>query len=158
MTRLRIVGAVGLLLAVFLFGLCLTWPQFPENLAGFPLDRKFVAISLNGRPLLGDDPAKPLESRSSRLPTLAVSRLSFSRFRATVYDGCNHWAVDIALPVTRSVLWRDRYATANACSWTLETRQRFADALLKTRRWRTEGGMLILENDTDIFRFILAPD
>ena len=154
MTRLRIVGAACVLLVVFLFGMWLTWPQFPHNPGGFPLDRTFVAISMNGKPLLGIDPARPCENK---LPTLEVTRLSFTRLRAFGNDGCNTFRVDITLPITRSVSWGEEFLTAAYCPWSIEARQRFVEALLKTRRWRTEKGALILENDTDIIRFILAP-
>src|ERR1041385_7386440 len=116
MTRVRIFGAAGVLRAVVPFGMWLTWPQFPHNPGGFPLDRKFVAISLNGKPLLGTDPARPFENR---VPTLEVRRLSFTRLRAAGHDGCNAWTADIALPITRSVSWQSGFLTAAYCPWTI---------------------------------------
>ena len=50
MTYLRIFGAIFVLAAVFLVGMWLAWPQSLYNPSGFPLDRTFTALSLNGRP------------------------------------------------------------------------------------------------------------
>src|ERR1043166_1534425 len=52
MMIVRIFGAVCALLAVFLFGMWLAWPELPYNPSGFPIDRKFLALSLNGEPLM----------------------------------------------------------------------------------------------------------
>src|SRR3977135_3556408 len=52
MMVVRIFGAICALLAVFLFGMWLTWPELPYNPSGFPIDRRFLALSLNGEPLM----------------------------------------------------------------------------------------------------------
>ena len=148
MTYLRIFAAVGLLTAVFLFGMWLTWPEFPYNRSGFPINRRFVAISLNGQPFN--------QERFAQLPTLEVRRSALLQLRAFGSGGCNSWYSDIDLSAARSISWGKRATTAAACR-AYETEARFLRALHNAVRWRTEEGYLILENDTDVLRFLLAP-
>jgi heat shock protein HslJ len=148
MTYLRISGALCVLLGVFLFGMWLTWPEFPYNRSGFPINRRFVAVSLNGQPL-------NLE-RLPQLPTLEVRRSALLQLRAFGSGGCNSWYSDIDLSATQSIAWGKRAATTAGCR-AYDTEARFLRALHKAVRWRTEEGFLILENDTDVLRFLLAP-
>ena len=148
MSYVRIFAAVGLLTAVFLFGMWLTWPEFPYNRSGFPINRRFVAISLNGQPFNHE--------RLPQLPTLEVRRSALLQLRAFGSGGCNSWYSDINLSAARSISWGKRVTTAAACR-AHETETRFLRALHNAVRWRTEEGFLILENDTDVLRFLLAP-
>jgi hypothetical protein len=59
MIYLRISAILGLLLAVFLLGMWLTWPELAYNSTGFPINRNFVAVSLNGEPLTNAELPRP---------------------------------------------------------------------------------------------------
>lgn len=148
MTYLRIFGAICVLAGVFLFGMWLTWPEFPYNSSGFPINRKFVAVSLNGQVFNPE--------RLPQLPSLEVRRSAFLRFRASGSGGCNNWYSDIELSPARSISWGRRFATAVACR-VQDTETRYLRALHKAVRWRTQDGFLILEDDTDVLRFARAP-
>jgi heat shock protein HslJ len=148
MMYLRIFGACCGLLAVFLFGMWLTWPDFPYNRTGFPINRRFVAVSLNGQ-LFNPE-------RLPQLPTLEVRRSALLQLRASGSGGCNNWHSDINLLAAGSISWGKSVTTAVACR-SYETETRFLHALHNAVRWRTEEGFLILENDTDVLRFLLAP-
>jgi heat shock protein HslJ len=148
MMYLRISGALCALLGVFLFGMWLTWPEFPYNRSGFPINRRFVAVSLNGQPL-------NLE-RLPQLPTLEVRRSALLQLRAFGSGGCNSWYSDIDLSAAQSIAWGKRAATTAGCR-AYDTETKFLRALHNAVRWRTEEGFLILENDTDVLRFLLAP-
>jgi heat shock protein HslJ len=137
-----------LLTAVFLFGMWLTWPEFPYNRSGFPINRRFVAISLNGQPFNPE--------RFSQLPTLEVRRSAFLQHRASGSGGCNSWYSDINLSAARSISWGKGLQTAVWCR-AHETEGKYFRALRGATRWRTEEGVLILENETDALRFLLAP-
>ena len=89
MIYLRISGALCVLLGVFLFGMWITWPEFPYNRSGFPINRRFVAISLNGQ-LFNHE-------RLPQLPTLEVRRSALLQLRAFGSGGCNAWYSDINL-------------------------------------------------------------
>jgi hypothetical protein len=47
MTYVRILAMVAVLIAVFVLGMSLTAAQLPFVADGFPLNRKFIAVSLN---------------------------------------------------------------------------------------------------------------
>jgi heat shock protein HslJ len=149
MMYLRISGALCVLLGVFLFGMWLTWRGFPDNPSGLPTGRKFVAVSLNGQPIIS--------SRSdAKLPTLEISHRTFFNFGVGGTGHCNHWDGDVSLLPRRKILWGGIRVTATSCS-ELEVEERYFRTLLKTTRWRTERGFLIFENGTDVIRFLLAP-
>lgn len=148
MTYLRIFGAVAVLSAVFLLGMWLAWPQALYNPSGFPTDRTFSAVAINGRPL---NPEQMLHHA-----TLDVRRNGVFRLRASGNAGCNAFRAEIALGPGKSVGWRDVLATRAACpAWEIE--RAYLETLLRTTRWRREGGTLILENDSDAIRFQLYP-
>ena len=148
MTYLRIFGAIFALFTVFLFGMWLTWSAFPSNSSVFPINRTFTAVSLNGQPF-------NLEQMLHHA-TLEVRRNDVVKLRATGNAGCNAFRGEIALGTGRSVAWRDVSVTARTCpTWQIE--RAYLQALLRTTRWRREGGTLILENDTEILRFMLYP-
>ena len=99
MMVVRIFGAVCALLAVFLFGMWLTWPELPYNPSGFPIDRKFLAISLNGEPLMLRD--------APNIATLEVrGRLTF-RHRVGGTSLCNRWGGHITFLPGRRIVWRN---------------------------------------------------
>ncbi len=148
MTYLRIFGALFALFAVFLLGLSLTWRDFPGNPTGFPLNRTFVAVSLN-------DGRFDYE-RMPQLPLFEVRRTPMMRYRASGNGGCNAWNSDIALAPDQSVVWKDISVTARTCR-ARDIEEPYLKTLLQTTRWRTESGTLILENDSDTLRFQLAP-
>jgi heat shock protein HslJ len=145
----RIFGAVCALLAVFLFGMWLAWPELPYNPSGFPIDRKFVAVSLNGEPLLRRD--------APTIPTLEVrGRLTF-RHRVGGTSFCNHWGGHVTFLPARRIAWGAVVKTLAACVPNPEMEERYLQTLLSAARWRTQDGVLILDNGTDILRFRLAP-
>ena len=148
MIYLRIFCACCGLLGVFLFGMWLTWPEFPYNRSGFPINRRFVAVSLNGQVFNHE--------RLPQLPTLEVRRSALLQLRAFGSGGCNSWYSEINLSAARSISWGKWVTSAGACR-AYETETRFLRALHNAVRWRTEEGFLILENDTDVLRFLLAP-
>ena len=99
----RIFGAVCALLAVFLFGMWLTWPELPYNPSGFPIDRKFLALSLNGQPLMLRD--------APNIATLEVrGRLTF-RHRVGGTSLCNRWGGHITFLPGRRIVWRNVFKT-----------------------------------------------
>src|SRR5262245_66168253 len=79
MIYLRISAMLGVLVAVFLLGMWLTWPELAYNSTGFPINRNFVAVSLNGEPLAKAELPRP--------PTLQTRRESMFRLRAWGYGG-----------------------------------------------------------------------
>lgn len=148
MTYLRVLGAVFVLFAVFLFGMWLAWPESLYNPSGFPINRTFTAVSLNGRPF---NPEQMLHHA-----TLDVRRNGVLKLRASGNAGCNAFRGEIVLGAGKSVIWSDVFSTALACpAW--QSEKAYLRALLKTTRWRREEGTLILENDTDVLRFMLYP-
>src|SRR6266536_628197 len=124
MMYLRISGALCVLLGVFLFGMWLTWPEFPIN-------KRFVAVSLNGQPF-------NLE-RLPQLPTLEVRRSALLQLRAFGSGGCNSWYSDIDLSAAQSIAWGKRSATTAGCR-AYDTETKFLRALHNAVRWRTEEG------------------
>ena len=148
MMVVRIFGAVCALLAVFLFGMWLTWPELPYNPSRFPIDRKFLALSLNGEPLMLRD--------APNIATLEVrGRLTF-RHRVGGTSLCNRWGGHLTFLPGRRIVWRNVLATVAPCV-PLELEQKYLQTLLGASRWRTQDDELILENGTDILRFRLAP-
>jgi heat shock protein HslJ len=149
MIYLRISAILAALLAVFLLGMWLTWPELAYNSAGFPINRNFVAVSLNGEPL-----------RNAELPrpqTLQARRESMFRLRAFGYGGCNGWTATLLVFPPKSIVWGDKHQTLMACGRAGPLEERYLDALLAATRWRREERTLILENDTHVLRFMLAP-
>jgi heat shock protein HslJ len=148
MTYLRILAMAAVLLAVFVLGMSLTAAQLPFVAEGFPLNRKFIAVSLNGEPFNYE--------RMRHLPSLEVRRSGIMKMRAFGHGGCNAWSGDMEFPSGQKVLFKGAVTTRMACP-ALTAEGRYLAALLKATRWRTEERTLILENDADILRFLLAP-
>jgi heat shock protein HslJ len=150
MMYLRIFGAICVLAGVFLFGMWLTWPEFPYNPSGFPIGRNFLAVSLNDEPLIRRDMRK--------LATLEVRGRSTFRHRAGGRSLCNEWGGQITFLPARRILWGTTLHTAAGCTQSLNLlEEKYLKALLSASRWRTEEGNLILENGTDVVRFQPAP-
>jgi heat shock protein HslJ len=147
MTYLRIAAMAAVLPGVFLLGMSLTSPELLFGSSGFPINRQFMAVSLNGQSFNYE--------RMPYLPTLEVRRSTLVRFRAHGNGGCNAWSGGIAF-ASQSVTWNDVSVTGATCIAT-PTEGPYLKALLATTRWRREGGTLILENDTDVVRFMLTP-
>jgi len=148
MAYLRISAMVGALVAVFLLGMWLTWPELAYNSTGFPINRNFVAVSLNGERINNAELPRP--------QTFQARRESVFRLRAFGYGGCNGWTGTLLIVPPKSIVWGDRYQTAMACGRAGPYEERYLTALLGATRWRREERTLILENGTDILRFQLA--
>jgi heat shock protein HslJ len=153
MMYLRIFGAVFTLVGVFLFGMWLTWPDFPYNPSGFPIGRKFVAVSLNGEPLMFRNAPK--------LATLEVRGRFTFKHRAGGTSLCGTWGLPVTLLPGKRIVWRGQMfkVAVRLCMSPLlnEREDRYLSALLSATRWRREEGDLILENGTDVLSFQLAP-
>src|SRR5215213_668865 len=132
MIYLRIFGALCILLAVFLFGMWLTWPEFPYNPSGFPIERKFVAVSLNGEPLIRRDTLK--------LVTLEVRGRSTFRHRIGGSSLCNYWGGHLTLLPARRLAWGQTIHTEMPCtpSALAKLEEKYFATLLSATRWRTE--------------------
>ena len=148
MMVVRIFGAVCALLAVFLFGMWLAWPELPYNPSRFPIDHKFLALSLNGELLMLRD--------APNIATLEVrGRLTF-KHRAGGTSPCNRWGGHLTFLPGQRIVWHNVAKTMATCA-PLELDRKYLQALLAAARWRTQDGELILENGTDILRFRPAP-
>lgn len=148
MTVARISGAICALLAAFLFGMWLTWPELPYNPSGFPIDRRFLALSLNGEPLVVAD--------APNIATLEVRGHLTFRHRVGGNSPCSRWGGHLTFLPGKRILWRNVIKTPAVCA-PMGLDEGYFRALLKASRWRTEGGELILHDGTDILRFRLAP-
>ncbi len=148
MTYLRILAMAAVLVAVFVLGMSLTAAQLPFVADGFPINRKFIAVSLNGQPFNYE--------RMRHLPSLEVRRNGLMKLRAFGHGGCNAWNGDVEFPLGNTVLFKNTATTRMACA-ELAAERKYLDALLRATRWRTEDRTLILENGNDILRFHLAP-
>jgi heat shock protein HslJ len=149
---LQFIGAATILAAVFAFGMWLTWPEFPYNPSSFPIERQFFAISLNNEPMQ--------VSEAPKLATLEVrGRLTF-RHRVGGNSLCNQWGGSITFLPGKRMTWGSVFSNALSCTSAAilnPLEEKFLRALPRTTRWRREDDTLILENDTDILRFQLAP-
>ena len=148
MLVVRVFGAVCAVLAVFLFGMWLARPEWPYNPSGFPLDRKFLALSLNGEPLMLRD--------APNIATFEVRGHRTFRHRVGGTSLCSRWGGHVTFLPGHRIVWRNVLNTAAACP-TPELEHRYLQALLGAARWRTEDNELILHNDTNIIRLRLAP-
>jgi heat shock protein HslJ len=148
MTYLRILAMAAVLVGVFVLGMSLTAAQLPFVADGFPLNRKFIAVSLNAEPFNYE--------RMRHQPSLEVRRNGITKMRASGHGGCNAWNGDVEFPPGQEVAFKAAVTTRMACP-ALSVEGRYLGALLKATRWRTEDRTLILENDLDILRFHLAP-
>ena len=107
MTYLRIFGAVFALFAAFLFGLSLTWRDFPGNPTGFPLNRTFVAVAFNG--------VRFDYERMPQLPVFEVRRTPLMRYRASRERWMQRLEQRDRPAAGSFVAWKDISVTARAC-------------------------------------------
>ena len=143
LTAAKIAGLVGALVTTFAFGMWFTSEPFPTG-------RAFIAISVNGKPIVS---ARP----DVKFPTLHVSRVPFSSdLNATGSGHCNAWGGRIMLVPPNIIIWRGIFRTAIGCG-AQDLEDRYFRVLLGTTRWRVEDGSLILYNQTDTVRYFLAP-
>ena len=155
MTFLRIFGAICVLAGVFLFGMWLSWPDFPYNPSGFPLNRKFLAVSLNGEPLLFPD--------APNRATLEVRGRHTFKHRAGGTSLCGAWGLPVTFLPGKRLLWRGSGGTWSPAVAKCEVQAlheldaRYLSALHGAMRWRTQDGNLILHNGRDVLTFQLAP-
>jgi heat shock protein HslJ len=141
MSATQILAVACLFIATFAFGMCLTWPPLPTG-------QRFVAISLNGQPIIRTE-------HGIKLPTFGVWRgSSFYRFEVSGTGHCNSWWGTIILFPPNFIIWSDIYRTAVGCAGH-DSEERYFRALLGATRWRRQGGLLILEHGADILRFAL---
>ena len=151
LTAARIAGAVVVLAATFLLGFWLTSPAFPVG-------QKFVAVSLNGEPLISTRPFVKVPTLEVwRVPVIPPPRhVQAGSLCARVIGHCNWSDGQLTLIPPNFLMWDTAYNTAVVCAeWELEAR--FFAALRGTNRWRIENGALILYNGRDTLRFLLAP-
>ena len=100
---------------------------------GFPLDQRFVAISLNGR------------NYEAKSPTLTV-RLDPNRnvLMGAGFAGCNTWNGRITLG-DRQFAVDDLGTTKMFCADRMAAEAGFLDALKSVTRWRMDGQKLVLD-------------
>ncbi|TMJ03456.1 MAG: META domain-containing protein [Alphaproteobacteria bacterium] len=143
LTTAKTAGAVAVFFATFTLGLWITSPPFPAG-------RKFVAVELNGRPIIS-------AQSGTKLPTLEVWRAPFTaEFNAGGTGHCNSWSGRAKLLPPNLVFWKKAYQTAVGCAAS-DLEAKYLRALLQTNLWRIEKGALILTNGTDTLRFLLSP-
>src|SRR5258708_2242138 len=135
MIFLRIFGAICALVGVFLFGMWLTWPELPYNPSGFPIGQKFVAVSLNGDPLVFRD--------APRTATLEVRGRFTFKHRAGGASLCSTWGLPVTFLPGKRMVWArgPRFQVAvNFCASPVLTEldEKYLRALLTAWRWRTE--------------------
>lgn len=102
---------------------------------GFPLERNFVATSLNG------------QSLGARLPTLTITRDSKQdALRGTGFAGCNRWMGQVT--VNQSQFGVDQLGTTKMyCADRMADESSFLNALKAVKRWRMDGATLVLEGE-----------
>jgi hypothetical protein len=139
----QVAAAALLLFAVFSFGMWITAPPFPFG-------RELVAISLNGQPIILDRPGV-------RWPTLMVGPRRPFWSNAAGQGYCGLWMNEVIVAPLYFIHFsgEERFHAAASCG-AHEFESRYLRALLGATRWRTKGGYLILENGTDVLRFVLA--
>jgi len=155
MVYLRIFGGICAIVGVFLLGMWLAWPEFPYNPSGFPIDRKFVAVSLNGEPLM-------LREAAKRATLEVRGRFTF-RHRAGGTSLCSAWGLPVTFLPGKRIMWRGSgrvlRVAAKTCTSPFidELDSRYLTALHSATQWHTQDGNLILTNGTDVLSFQLAP-
>src|SRR5262245_1326074 len=144
LAAVKAAAVVGALLATFGFGMWLTSPPFPTG-------KRFVAVELNGKPIIS-------AQLGTKLPIFQVWRAPFaSEFNARGTGHCNGWSGQVKLLPPNLIFWQKAYQTAVSCAAS-DLEVKYLRALLRTNLWRIEKGALILTNGTDTLRFLLAPD
>jgi heat shock protein HslJ len=102
---------------------------------GFPLNQRFVAISLNG------------QNYAAKSPTLAV-KLDANRnvLTGAGFAGCNTWSGQITLG-DRQFGVGDLGTTKMFCADQMAAEAGFLTAMKSVTRWRMDGPRLVLEGE-----------
>ena len=109
----------------------------------FPLDRQFVAVSLNG------------QSFSANSPTLIVKHdPNTHTLMGAGVAGCNYWNGQVNLERTQFGVG-SLGSTKKYCSDELATEASFLSALQSVTRWSRNGSTLVLEGNQT--KLLLAP-
>lgn len=103
---------------------------------GFPLEKRFVATSINGQNL----GVKP--------PTLTITRDPNQQqvLVGAGFAGCNQWNGAVTLNQTRIGVGNVG-TTKMFCAEQMATETNFLSALKAAKRWRLDGPTLVLEGD-----------
>jgi heat shock protein HslJ len=115
---------------------------------GFPLDRRFHAVSLNGEPLGSGGPKGAPSFEARREGPL---------WRAFGSGGCNRWNGTVVFPAPHAIAIRGVVSTRMACPGDNGAEQKYLGALLRVGHWHTENDTLILEDGANILRLKPAP-
>ena len=109
----------------------------------FPIDRQFVAVSLNGQSF-------PINS-----PTMIVKHdPNTNTLMGAGFAGCNLWNGQVNLERTQFGVG-NLGSTKKYCSDQLTTEINFLSALQTVTRWSRDGSTLVLEGDQS--KLLLAP-
>ena len=103
---------------------------------GFPLERHFVATSINGQ-TVGDKPPTLTITRDPKQQQLLVG---------AGFTGCNRWNGEIMLHQTRFGVG-GLGTTKMFCANQMAAESNFLSALTAAKRWHMDGEMLVLEGD-----------
>ena len=111
---------------------------------GFPIERIFVATSLNGQ-TLGD-----------KAPTLTITRdpKQLQVLQGAGFAGCNRWNGKVMLSQTGFGVG-GLGTTKMYCNDQMVGESNFLSALKAVKRWRMDGSTLVLEGDRTTL--LLAP-
>lgn len=102
---------------------------------GFPLERNFVATSINGQTFGGKSPTLTI-TRDQKQETL----------RGAGFAGCNSWMGQITLD--RDQIGVGQVGTTRMfCADRMADESVFLNALKSVKRWRMEGPTLVLEGE-----------
>ena len=129
---MRSVGYLPQLFTVFVVSAAAA-AQTPWN---FPLDRQFVATSINGRTI------------DRKAPTLTVSRDPKSHVLSAVgFAGCNQWSGAVSLGQARFGVG-DLGTRKMFCADQMSAESDFLSAMKAVKRWHMRGTTLVLEGET----------
>ena len=115
----------------------------------FPIDREFVAVSLNGKGL-------GIRSLTFRVVYLWKPELGW-HYVAHGSVGCNFWGGRVDFEEHGRLRFWDMYQTALGCvEWKIQEQpvSAFLSAVRGADRWRMESQTLVLGNDRDILRLV----
>ena len=102
---------------------------------GFPLERHFVATSLNG------------QSFGAKSPTLTVTRdQKQDMLRGAGFAGCNRWMGQVTVGQNQFDVG-NLGTTKMFCADRMAEESNFLAALKAVKRWRMDGATLVLEGE-----------
>lgn len=112
---------------------------------GFPLDRHFVATSLNG------------QSYVAKSPTLTITRdAKQDSLLGAGFAGCNQWRGQITL-YQNQIGVGDVGTTRMYCADRMADESSFLASLKTVKRWRMDGPTLVLEGEQTTLLLSPAP-